>query len=281
VAHRWADGRWLSTGGGGYDAYRVVPRAWALTWLAGAHREAPAETPTDWRARWAAEGERYGQAPLPTAFDDAPNAGLAFDEAQQDAEAVSAATAAAVSAVVVPALIGEARRRGWWTPTDEAATRAPVAGARGTPTIVAPLRSDMLDRLVVAPRVAAPADPAAAHRLLSAALADSASVVAAISSDEIVGFAAAASGRLVGLGVAPTFRQQGLGSALLTALVEQAEGSLSAVVTLAERDPVEPLDRGLRAAIARKMLERAGFSAAPVEAAIAGLDPAALSAERR
>ncbi len=281
VAHRWADGRWLSTGGGGYDAYRVVPRAWALTWLAGAHREAPAETPTDWRARWAAEGERYGQAPLPTAFDDAPNAGLAFDEAQQDAEAVSAATAAAVSAVVVPALIGEARRRGWWTPTEEAATREPLAGARGTPTIVAPLRSDMLDRLVVAPRVAAPADPAAAHRLLSAALADSASVVAAISSDEIVGFAAAASGRLVGLGVAPTFRRQGLGSALLTALVEQAGGSLSAVVTLAERDPVEPLDRRLRASIARKMLERAGFSAAPVEAAIARLDPAALSAERR
>src|SRR5829696_6715035 len=39
VAHRWASGRWLATGGGGYDAYRVVPRTWALTWLAGAHRE--------------------------------------------------------------------------------------------------------------------------------------------------------------------------------------------------------------------------------------------------
>ncbi len=41
VSHRWASGRWLATGGGGYDAYRVVPRAWALTWLAGAHREVP------------------------------------------------------------------------------------------------------------------------------------------------------------------------------------------------------------------------------------------------
>ena len=49
VAHRWAGGRWLATGGGGYDAYRVVPRAWALTWLAGAHRDAPAETPPEWR----------------------------------------------------------------------------------------------------------------------------------------------------------------------------------------------------------------------------------------
>ena len=36
-----ARGRWLATGGGGYDAYRVVPRTWALTWLAGAHREVP------------------------------------------------------------------------------------------------------------------------------------------------------------------------------------------------------------------------------------------------
>ncbi|MEO7664925.1 MAG: acetoin utilization protein AcuC, partial [Candidatus Limnocylindrales bacterium] len=26
IAHRWAGGRWLATGGGGYDAYRVVPR---------------------------------------------------------------------------------------------------------------------------------------------------------------------------------------------------------------------------------------------------------------
>ena len=41
LAHRHARGRWLATGGGGYDAYRVVPRTWALTWLAGAHREVP------------------------------------------------------------------------------------------------------------------------------------------------------------------------------------------------------------------------------------------------
>ncbi len=34
LAHRHAGGRWLATGGGGYDAYRVVPRAWALD-LAG------------------------------------------------------------------------------------------------------------------------------------------------------------------------------------------------------------------------------------------------------
>ena len=65
IAHRYAGGRWLATGGGGYDAYRVVPRTWAHVWLAGAHAAVPAETPAEWRERWAAEGARYGQAPLP------------------------------------------------------------------------------------------------------------------------------------------------------------------------------------------------------------------------
>lgn len=70
IAHRWCDGRWVATGGGGYDAYRVVPRSWSLVWLAQAHLEPPVETPADWRARWAAEAERYGQSPLPDAMID-------------------------------------------------------------------------------------------------------------------------------------------------------------------------------------------------------------------
>jgi len=78
VAHRWAGGRWLATGGGGYDAYRVVPRAWSLVWLAGAHRDPPARISEAWRERWAAEAESYGQAPLPERFEDPPNAGRPF-----------------------------------------------------------------------------------------------------------------------------------------------------------------------------------------------------------
>ena len=27
IAHSFCDGRWFATGGGGYDAYRVVPRS--------------------------------------------------------------------------------------------------------------------------------------------------------------------------------------------------------------------------------------------------------------
>lgn len=32
VAHEYCQGRWIATGGGGYNAYDVVPRAWALVW---------------------------------------------------------------------------------------------------------------------------------------------------------------------------------------------------------------------------------------------------------
>ncbi len=97
VAHRHAGGRWLATGGGGYDVYRVVPRTWSLVWLAGAHRDVPARDarPTG-ATRWAAEAARYGQAPLPATFDDPPNAGEPVDAAQDAAERRSTATSALV-----------------------------------------------------------------------------------------------------------------------------------------------------------------------------------------
>ncbi|MFD0713691.1 acetoin utilization protein AcuC [Paenibacillus sp. GCM10027626] len=33
LAHQFTNGRWVAVGGGGYDIWRVVPRAWALVWL--------------------------------------------------------------------------------------------------------------------------------------------------------------------------------------------------------------------------------------------------------
>ena len=71
VAHRYCEGRWLATGGGGYDAFRVVPRSWAIVWLAQAHRAVPDETPPAWRTRWTEPAEAFGQAPLPVRFIDA------------------------------------------------------------------------------------------------------------------------------------------------------------------------------------------------------------------
>ncbi|HJW22243.1 MAG TPA: acetoin utilization protein AcuC [Candidatus Limnocylindrales bacterium] len=99
IAHRWAGGRWLATGGGGYDAYRVVPRVWSLVWLAGAHRVPPPRLPDAWLERWAPDAEAYGQSPMPGGFEDPPNAGHPFGRAddaldRRAAEAAEAALAA-------------------------------------------------------------------------------------------------------------------------------------------------------------------------------------------
>ncbi|HET7029653.1 MAG TPA: acetoin utilization protein AcuC [Candidatus Limnocylindrales bacterium] len=106
LAHVHAGGRWLATGGGGYDAYRVVPRTWSLVWLAMAHRDVPAETPAAWRERWATEAARYGQAPLPRTFEDAPTA--------TDPAAVRAIerTVDAVRSAVLPSLSALGERAG-------------------------------------------------------------------------------------------------------------------------------------------------------------------------
>ena len=96
LAHRYADGRWLSTGGGGYDVYRVVPRTWSHVWIAATHQELPAELPEPWRERWADDAERNGQAPIPVGFDDEPNAGLQRGPVDDRLDARAVATAQAV-----------------------------------------------------------------------------------------------------------------------------------------------------------------------------------------
>lgn len=91
LAHRHADGRWLATGGGGYDAYRVVPRTWALVWLAGAHRAAPEATPAAWRERWASDAAAFGTPGMPESFDDDPSVGATTDRPGALADAGSRA----------------------------------------------------------------------------------------------------------------------------------------------------------------------------------------------
>jgi acetoin utilization protein AcuC len=73
IAHDYTEGRWLATGGGGYDAYRVVPLSWSLVWLSQAHRAPPDSTDAEWRERWADEAERFGQSPPPETFIDPEN----------------------------------------------------------------------------------------------------------------------------------------------------------------------------------------------------------------
>jgi len=104
LAHEYAGGRWLATGGGGYDVYRVVPRAWAQVWLAANHAPVPGETPAPWRERWAADAERYGQSPMPATFVDPPNAGLPYRAREEAADARAPEIAAQVLELVIGTL---------------------------------------------------------------------------------------------------------------------------------------------------------------------------------
>jgi acetoin utilization protein AcuC len=284
IAHRHARGRWLATGGGGYDAYRVVPRTWALTWLAGAHREVPETTPPAWRDRWASDGARYGQAPLPERFDDEPNAGLAFDAAQAAAEERAAGVAALVRRVLLPRLVQVGHDCSWWDPLAAApATMAGAPPAIGRPTILADVDTATWARLTLGPWIVAPADPQAAHALILAGLGDGLRVSAAVVGSTIVGLAISrvdgSTEDLLALGVAPAHRREGLAGRILAAHASGDRIS-TAKVTLAERDVFEPLDRAERASIARRLLTKAGYRIEAAAGAVRSVDPAAIVARR-
>jgi acetoin utilization protein AcuC len=290
VAHRYAGGRWLATGGGGYDAYRVVPRTWSLVWLAGAHRQAPDLLPAPWRGQWAAEAERYGQAPLPTSFDDEPNAGRPVDASQAAAEATSLETLETVRALVLPTLVREALGRDWLDPL-QPGDRTPALGyVSGEPRVIGSVDRATVERLSLADRTLPLADAADATRLLGQALADGARVAVAVVADTIVAAAILAPGagdeaadRLLAVGVAPAYRRRGLGAAVLASLVaaQPAGRAIQALVAVAERDAVEPLGRAVRADIARRLLEGAGFTVRPARGRIGRADESAIEAVRR
>jgi acetoin utilization protein AcuC len=108
LAHQHAAGRWLATGGGGYDVYRVVPRVWAHVWLAQAHMTPLGALAPAWRERWAAEAERYGQSPIPATLDDAENADLPYTRNQAHADERAAVIARDVLDRVLPLLANRA-----------------------------------------------------------------------------------------------------------------------------------------------------------------------------
>ncbi|WP_235941634.1 acetoin utilization protein AcuC [Paenibacillus puerhi] len=67
LAHRYCGGRWVALGGGGYDIWRVVPRAWSLAWLEmsghplldAVNTQAPCFLPSDWLKSWQPHCEEH------------------------------------------------------------------------------------------------------------------------------------------------------------------------------------------------------------------------------
>jgi GNAT superfamily N-acetyltransferase len=146
---------------------------------------------------------------------------------------------------------------------------------------------DVWERLTLAPRVIAPADPAAAHALVLAAIRDGSAVAAALEGTTVVGLAItrhadhAARSDLLALGVAPSWRRQGLATRLLAARMEwtrPGDVDHEALITVAERDVFEPIDVAMRVAIARRLLTGAEYRVSSPGGAIGSTDPTAIRA---
>lgn len=67
LAHQYCNGKWIALGGGGYDTWRVVPRAWAQVWnvmCTGSHYVG--DIPKEWINKWQPEAP----VTLPTSWQD-------------------------------------------------------------------------------------------------------------------------------------------------------------------------------------------------------------------
>lgn len=67
LAHEYCGGKWIAVGGGGYDIWRVVPRAWSMVWTEMTDQPLPTGAlPKDWLDRWQPEAP----VPLITTWQD-------------------------------------------------------------------------------------------------------------------------------------------------------------------------------------------------------------------
>lgn len=69
LVHHYCDGRWIALGGGGYDIWRTVPRAWAMVWaeMSGASSDAcTGLLPHEWVTEWVIKAN----VELPTTWED-------------------------------------------------------------------------------------------------------------------------------------------------------------------------------------------------------------------
>ncbi|HSL10612.1 MAG TPA: acetoin utilization protein AcuC [Actinomycetota bacterium] len=89
LAHEAAGGRWIATGGGGYQWARVVPRAWTIAFAEMAGAEVPDELPEEWieKAEFSLRGE------VPATLSEPP---LGPGPGDEDAREVTAAVRATV-----------------------------------------------------------------------------------------------------------------------------------------------------------------------------------------
>jgi acetoin utilization protein AcuC len=102
LADQHCGGRLLATGGGGYDIWRVVPRAWTQIWAGLSEQALPQEVPREWLDEWQDESPYV----LPTAMHD-DHSDFTPAPRRAEIEATNRRTVAEVRRVALPLL------RGW------------------------------------------------------------------------------------------------------------------------------------------------------------------------
>ncbi|MDQ0208151.1 acetoin utilization protein AcuC [Alkalicoccobacillus murimartini] len=68
LAHTYCEGRWIAVGGGGYDHWRVVPRAWASIWLEMTNQTHISQLPIP--SSWIDQWQEKADVPLPYSWGD-------------------------------------------------------------------------------------------------------------------------------------------------------------------------------------------------------------------
>ena len=212
-----------------------------------------------------------------------------MDAAQEAADQQAYATGVIQQGVVTPRLLVAAIEHGWWDPMAEPSGSMPDApdAIDGTPTIVELVDAatwaglalgDPRDRAGgsgLRPRPGrrrAPGERPGGRVCRAGRLRPWSVLRCRHRADPRDG------GReLLALGVAPAFRRQGLATELLR---RHATSPSDAHVTVAERDVVDPLPRETRSAIARRLLESAGFDVDTAAEPVRSFDPGAITAHR-
>ncbi len=69
IAHQYCEGRWIAVGDGGYDIWRVVPRAWSLIWLEMTGQHVSGPLPQSWIKKW----QPHAGLPLSEQWGDPPD----------------------------------------------------------------------------------------------------------------------------------------------------------------------------------------------------------------
>lgn len=70
LAHHYCNGKWIALGGGGYDIWRVVPRAWAQVWnVMKTGKPASGPIPNSWIEKW----QKESPVTLPGRWQDNSN----------------------------------------------------------------------------------------------------------------------------------------------------------------------------------------------------------------